>query len=559
VIRGSLNERRAPDGLWLTGDRPVDIFLHDHRGPVHLTARRRLLLGVDAGQTVTKAALYALDGTEVAVAGYATRVDSPQPRWAERSMDVAWKDVCAAISAVIERGGRGHDIVGVGVSGHNDGLYAVDRRGRPVRPAILALDSRARRQSARLGHGVSGARALALTGQKPSPASPASLLLWLREHEPLAYERTRWALFCKDWIRLCLTGQVATDVSDASAAFTDIDTQQWSAAALDLFDLADVTAKLPPILGSADVAGTVGARAAKLTGLAEGTPVVTGAHDVDAAAIGIGAATVGATSLVLGTYSINQVLSDRPVIDSRWQARAFVRPGRWLHMSTSPAGAVCLTWAVRLLGPWTASGGPDVEAAVAEAFTDFETRDAPLFLPFLYGSPHGPDVAGAWVGLQGRHARGDLLAAVVEGVAFNHRTHVDALREVFDFQRPVRLCGGGARSPEWTQLLADVLDIPVEVTDSDEAGARGAAMLTAVGTGQFADLDQVTDRWVRVVRSQGPRRLQARARDVRYQRYLTAVEVMRTLSPSADRSDDRGAEPSAPAAGSTAAGAPPHL
>lgn len=493
---------------------------------------RRLLLGVDAGQTVTKAALYALDGTEVAVAGYASPVGSPEPRWAERNMDVAWKHAYSAISAVIEKAGAGNDIVGVGVCGHSDGLYAVDSHGRPVRPAILALDSRAQPQSTRLGHGVPGDRALALTGQTPSPVSPASLLLWLREHEPRAYERTRWALFCKDWIRLRLTGEVATDTTDASAAFTGVDTHEWSAAALDLFDLRDAAGKLPPILDSAHLAGTVQANAARLTGLAEGTPVITGAHDVDAAAIGIGATTVGAASLVLGTYSINQVLSDKPITDPRWQARAFVRPGRWLHMSTSPAGAVCLDWAVRHLGPWTAAGEPDPKAAVAEAFTGFDTRDIPLFLPFLYGSPHGPGVEGAWMGLRGRHDRGDLLAAVVEGVAFNHRTHVDALREAFEFRGPVRVCGGGARSSEWTQLLADILDTPVEATNSDEAGARGAAMLAGVGTGQFTDLKQITDRWVRVVNGQAPRSPQAHARGDRYRRYLAAVEVVKALGPA---------------------------
>lgn len=495
-----------------------------------MKAGRRLLLGVDAGQTVTKAALYALDGAEVAVASLATQVDSPQPHWAERNMDVAWNHVCSAVASVIERAGPGHEVVGVGICGHNDGLYAVDTRGKPVRPAILALDSRAHQQSARLGHGTRGDRALALTGQKPSLVSPASLLLWLREHEPWSYERTRWALFCKDWIRLCLTGEVATDATDASAAFTGVDTQQWSPAALDLFDLADAAVKMPPILGSTHLAGTVQASAARLTGLAEGTPVIVGAHDVDAAAIGIGAATVGAASLVLGTYSINQILSDKPVTDARWQARAFVQPGRWLHMSTSPAGAVCLDWAVRRLGPWTAAGDPDPEAAVAEAFAGGDTRDIPLFLPFLYGSPHNLDVEGAWVGLRGRHDRGDLLASVVEGVGFNHRTHVDALREAFDFRGPVRVCGGGARSPKWTQLLADVLDIRVEVTDSNEAGARGAAMLAGMGTGHFTNLDYVTDRWVRVVRRQDPRPSQAHASNDRYRRYLAAIQAMRILN-----------------------------
>jgi L-xylulokinase len=275
------------------------------------------------------------------------------------------------------------------------------------------------------------------------------------------------------------------------------------------------------------VAGTVSAQAAAVTGLAAGTPVVAGAHDVDAAALGIGAVTPGAASLMLGTFSINQVVTDRPDVDPRWQARAWLEPGRWLAMSTSPAGAVNFDWAMRRLGPLGPDGEPDPVAAVAEVVRsglDARDRDLPLFLPFLFGAPRGTTAPGAaWIGVHGWHERGQLLHAVLEGVAFNHRTHLDGLREAFAFSGAVRASGGGARSPEWTLLLADVLDRPVEVTDATEAGTAGAAVLAGIGIGAYAGLDDAVARTVRVVRAQEPRPEQVAYRAGRYDRYLTAA------------------------------------
>ncbi len=481
-----------------------------------------LLLGIDSGQTVGKVGLYDAAGREVVGASAPTDTSTPRPRWMERDMEQVWRQVAAAIRDVLAQVGPDVTIRGIGICGHNDGAYPVTEDLSPVRPAILATDSRAHEYSARTAVGPVAARALELTGQVPFAASPASVYAWLRDHEPERYASIRWALFCKDWIRLRLTGLVGTDPTDASASFVDAATRQWSDPALKLFDLADLRAAMPPILESTAVAGTVSAAAAAVTGLVEGTPVVTGAHDVDAAALGIGAVRTGSASVVLGTFNINQIVADRPVADPRWQARAFLRPGRWLHMSTSAAGAVNLDWAIRRLGPLNPDGSPDPASAVAEAMTAAES-DAPLFLPFLYGSPHGDGVPASWLGLRGWHGRAEMLHAVLEGVAFNHRTHLSGLREVFEIERPVRVCGGGARSADWTQLLADVLDLPVQVTDAKEAGTRGAALLAGIGTGLYTDLDDAVDRTVHVVRHQHPEPSRVAYRDERYRRYLAAA------------------------------------
>lgn len=496
----------------------------------------RFLLGVDAGQTATKAALFDLDGHEIAAAGVSTRIDSPRSRWQERDMDALWRECATAVRDCLARADVDpSQVAGLGLAGHGDGAYLLDDAGRPVRPAIIATDSRAHSYVPAARRSGIAERALALTGQVPFAASPASLLAWLRDREPGSLARTRWALFCKDWLRFRLTGNIATDPSEASASFTDVHSQAWSTEAIDLYGLGVVADRLPPILGSAEIAGEVSAAAAEATGLALGTPVVTGAHDVDAAAVGIGAVDPGMLSMVLGTFSINQIVADEPCADARWQARSFVRPGHWLHMSTSPSGAANLEWAVRQFGPWRPDGSPDHVAALGEVATAMKRSgpgEAPIYLPFLYGSPHGDAIDAALVGMRGWHTREDILRAVVQGVAFNHRYHVDALRERFEITRPARLCGGGARSHLWSQLLADLLGLSVEVTDAEEAGARGAAVLAGVGTGLYADITDGVRRTVRVLRRHEPDPVASRDLDVAYDRYHGVVRSLLSLSAS---------------------------
>jgi L-xylulokinase len=491
-----------------------------------LDAVTAYLLGIDAGQTNTKAALFDLHGREMSVASAASRTTSPAPRWQERDMEEAWTQTADAIQRCLA--GAGVDplsVRGVGVCAHSDGLYLVDADLRPVRPAILATDSRAHAYAdAYRGSDAS----LRLTGQAQSPYHQAPLLAWLRDHEPQALLRARWSLFCKDWIRLRLTGEVATDPSDASGFCTGLRTQTWSAQALEAFGIAELGRLLPPIVPSAAQAGVVTKAAAAQTGLAPGTPIVTGAHDVDAAALGIGAVDVGALSVVMGTFSINQVVADAPVTDPRWEARAFLRPGRWLHMSTSPSSASNLEWVVREFGPWRPDGTPAHEAAIAEAVA---ARHSPIYLPFLYGSPHGAGVGAAFAGLRSWHTRGDLLRGVLEGVVFNHRWHVDALAERFDLRsEPARLCGGGARSTAWTQMLADALCTTIEVTDAAEAGARGAAMLAGVGAGVYQDLDDAVAASVRVVRSHTPSSDEVERLAVGYGRYRRVVQALADIN-----------------------------
>jgi L-xylulokinase len=379
-----------------------------------------------------------------------------------------------------------------------------------------------------LGSGALGSRLLDLTGQLPMSASPNAILTWLHDHEPEALERSRWFLSSTGWLRVKLTGNAATDPTMAAAAFVSLESPGWSLEALALCDLDDVIAKLPPIVDSLAVAGHVTAEASRATGIPPGTPVVAGAHDVDDGAVGLGAITAGSVSVLLGTYAINQVLGDTPIPDPRWQTRPFLSPNRWLHMSTSPAGAGCLDWAAARIGPRDDRGAPDSAAAVVEGRT-VAPSGQPYFLPFVHGGPPGHLVGGSWLGLRSEHGRASMLYAVMEGVVFSHRSHMEALGSRMPVPSPIRVGGGGARSHGWTQMLSDSLGLAVEVTESQEVSALGAALLAGVGVGVYDSLDHAVASTVRVARRHHPESTCHAESNLRYRRYADAVRALERL------------------------------
>ncbi len=479
------------------------------------------LVGVDAGHTVIKAAVFDDRGREVGSGARSTATFSRHPRWQERDMDVVWVSAAGAIAEAVGSAGINPAAIrGVGIGAHGDGLYLVDEELRPVRAAILATDTRAASYCSRWNAGEPGRRLLEITGQVPAPYTPPATLSWLRDHEPDAYRRAAHLLFCKDWLRLRLTGQVATDPTEAAAGLCDVRTRTWSAEAMEICGLTDAARLLPDIRPSEVIAGEVTESAAALTGLAAGTPVVMGSHDVHATALGIGALRPQSVSAIMGTFNINQLVGSEPVASRQWQARCSLTPDRYLLMSTSPAGVNAVDWVRQSLGQQDVpvaeliaaalpphagnSGGP--AGGEQDAFDGEGVRpDDPLFLPFVYGTMLDPAIGGAFTGLGSWHGPVEMLRAGLEGVVYTHRYHLEALLGAGPIDtRPVRLAGGGSRSGAWTQLFADATGLSVEITDAVEAGARGAAMLAGVGTGVFADVDSAAQACVTVVRTHHP-------------------------------------------------------
>ncbi len=451
------------------------------------------LLGIDSGLTVTKAVLFDVNGTELSVARRRVAQSLPSPRHVERDMAEFWNATADAIAEAIAKSGRpASDILAIATTAHGDGVYMLDRDKRALGPGILSLDSRAVDIAEGWVESPVAQQSIAITGQLPHASAPSAILAWVKQNEPERYARIGHIIACKDWLRFCLTGEVGTDRTEASTSFTDVSTQTYSKEALALFGLEEVWDALPPMSRSDEIVGTVSENCATRTGLVSGTPVVAGLHDVTASALGVGGLGIGTVAIVAGTYSINETLSSKPNVDKSWFCRNGIAPGEWNNMSISPASTANYDWFLDKLCPLEHREAektghsihdmlrPEIDAALAKPSTA-------LFHPYLFGSPYGAMASGAFFGLRGWQERGDMLRAVWEGIAFNHRIHVDHLKDGFAISA-ARLTGGVSRSPSFAQMFANVLGMPVTVTDTDEAAAWGAALCAGKGAGVFADV-----------------------------------------------------------------------
>jgi len=453
-----------------------------------------MLMGIDTGGTSVKAVVFGEDGVAAGTGSHRSPRSTPHPRWAERDMDQAWLDCATACRmALADAHVTGDQIRGVGIVGHGDGLYPIKSDFRPSRAGILALDSRASeliggwRQQGILDE------VRQINGQQLFEPSQATLCAWLSSHEPDVLANTRWLLTAKDWLRLCLTGEVATDTSEATASFGNITGDAYQPEVARLLGIEDVMSKLPPALPAAAVAGSVTAAAAERTGLTKGTPVVIGTHDVVAGALGSGVTAADTYCVVVGTWGVNQIIADQRTLDARWQSRPWVSGNSWLHMATSPASASNLDW---LLG--NILGDRQNLAALNEQIQQRAlSSTGPMFFPFLFGSPYGAGPSASFLGLRSWHDPVDLARGVFEGVVFNHLEQLDALRSTFG-HRPIRLTGGGARSQLWGQLFADAADTEVSIPDVAETGCWGGAILAGVGIGIWNSTEQASDQTLRI-------------------------------------------------------------
>ncbi|MFC3999049.1 xylulokinase [Nocardiopsis sediminis] len=424
-------------------------------------------LGIDLGTSSVKAALLAPDGRLGPVSSAAYALSSPQASWSEIDPRLWWDAVVHAVRRCVD--GRAHRVEAVGLSGQMHGVVLTEAGGDPVRPAMLWPDARAATQLDR--YAALDADAHRRLANPPMPGAAGPMLAWLGEHEPPALACARWALQPKDWLRLRLTGRAATDPSDASGTLLyDLVADDWApdiAAALGIRpDL------LAPVQPSAHWAGDLLPGAADALGLRPGTPVVTGAADTAAAALGTGLAP-GDVQLTIGTGAQVVALTDGvgAALDPRTNVFRTATPrGRYRLAAIANAG-LALEWAVRVFG-----------ATWDELYAAADRDGGPVFRPHLSPERGAPGAAGSFTGLRAGHGRADLLHAVLVGVAEAIAEAVDVLAERDG--TPVRTAGGGARDPRWRRLLERVLARPLEpVPGAGAASVRGAALLAAEGTG----------------------------------------------------------------------------
>ena len=447
------------------------------------------LVGLDVGTTGVKALALSPDGRVLSTAEHAYPLSTPRTGWAEQDPEDWWRAAQAALAEV----SAGRKVAGVGLSGQMHGLVVRDASDRVIRPAILWNDQRTAAECAEIEERIGFERLVALTGNRALTGFTAPKLLWLRRHEPDAYARIARVLLPKDDVRVRLTGEWAIDASDASGTLLlDVERRAWSEEVLDALDLP--AAWLPPVVESPEQAGELGPSVRPL----QGVPVAAGAGDQPAAAVGVGAVRPGVLSVVLGTSGV--VLAPLPAYahDPAGRVHAFCHavPEAWQAMGVMLSAAGSLAWFHERLAP-------DVpfELLVAEAEGWAPGSGGLVFLPYLAGerTPHAdPDARGAFAGLELRHDRGALVRAVLEGVAFGLRDCLDVLRALGVEASAARVSGGGARSRPWLRIVSSVLDLPLEVTASEEGSALGAALLGGVAGGVFEDVHDAVARCVRV-------------------------------------------------------------
>ncbi len=492
-----------------------------------------LWLGLDAGSSVVKAALFDARGREVASAGHPMGAVKPHPGWSEVPMQAAWDATVASIRAVLDRApDAASRVAGIGVTGCMVGAWPIDAAGRPVRNGILWNDGRAQDLIDRLIDRHPGllADVFAADGCVLQQGCTLPVVAWLAEAEPDALARTAAILGTKDWIRYRLTGRVAIDETETAVAPGDTRTRRHDPGLLALFGLDAHARRFPAVRPSAALAGTVTAVAARQTGLRAGTAVAIGAGDVPASTLGVGASAPGRGCVILGTTCLVGSVVPEPVFEPPEVGLLFALPnGRWLRTMTNVAGTTNLDWALARLLP--DAGGDRFAAAERLAAPVAPGARGLVYLPYL--SEVGViapfvdwNARGELFGLTDRHAAADLVRAVYEGVALSIRDCLSAMPN-----RPdrLRLAGGGARSPLWCRIIADVTGCAIEVPAGSEFGARGAALLAAVATGRYADVDAAVAATDRLDRTYAPDPSTAPAYDRAYATYKALRQALRPV------------------------------
>ncbi|MFH1009256.1 MAG: xylulokinase [Candidatus Latescibacterota bacterium] len=453
------------------------------------------LIGIDIGTSSIKSVLMDEAGTVISGAQKETEICVPVPGWAEQDPETWWRATCHTVKKVLKSSGVDpKTIAGVGFSGQMHGTVLVDKNHKVLRPAILWADGRSAKQCLKIYESVGREQLAQWTANPVSPGFMAASLLWIREHEPEIYEQTAVAMLPKDYVRFRLTGEIATDVSDAAGTLLfDMANRRWSEKLLHALDLP--VRNLPQVLGSSQIAGAVGCYASEETGLSIGTPVIAGAGDQAAAAVGNGIIETGTMLSTIGTGGQLLVPLSSPMYDPRLRTHTFCHavPDRWFTMAAILSAGLSLRWFRDQIA------GMSYERLSEEAARVAPGSEGLIFLPYLIGerTPHmDSEARGGFVGLSLHHSLGHLARAIMEGVAFALRDGMEIFRELGVRTDRIIVSGGGASSPVWRQIQADVFGCEVARVRGEERAGVGAAMLAGIGTGVYDGFEDACTRAV---------------------------------------------------------------
>ncbi|MEW6359031.1 MAG: xylulokinase [Planctomycetota bacterium] len=454
------------------------------------------LLGIDLGTSSVKAVLINETGMVAAVAQEEYGIDTPYPGWAEQDPETWWRATCAVINEAVRKSSAGPDAIkAIGFSGQMHGAVFLDKGGRPLRPAIIWADQRSAEQCRRIYETVGRKKLAELTCNPVAPGFMAASVLWLKENDPKTFAKVKHVLLPKDYVRYRMTGKVASEPSDAcSTLLFDTKNRDWSRELVEALDLPMKI--LPPIIRSWDVAGELVPDAAAELGLPPGTPVTAGGGDQPIAAIANGVIEPGILLATIGTGGQLFAPLAEPRYDPQLRTHTFCHaaPDRWFIMGAMLSAGLSLRW----FRDNMADGVPYAQLS-EEAERIPPGSDGLIFLPYLVGerTPHmDPKATGCFVGLTLRHGRAHMARAIMEGVAFAMRDSLEIFRELGVTYRKAIASGGGARSPLWRQIQADVFGVDLVTVDVAEQAGVGAALLAGVGVGVFKNVAEACRRAV---------------------------------------------------------------
>jgi xylulokinase len=493
------------------------------------------VLGIDVGTGGTRVVVVDDRGRVVASATDThAPFASPQTGWAEQDARDWWRACSGAIRALLAQDGVAADEIGcIGLTGQMHGTVLLDEREEPLRPALIWCDQRTDAQCRAITELVGAERLIELTLNPALTGFSLPKLLWVRELEPTVWARVRSILLPKDYVRLRLTGERATDVADASGTLLfDVSKRRWSSEMLAVGEIERQW--LPTVYESPEVTGRVSAAGSAATGLREGTPVVAGAGDQAAGAVGMGIVKPGMVSATIGTSGVVFAATAQPSLDPQGRVHTFCHavPGRWHVMGVTQSAGLSLSWFRDRFGPGATDGRDPYDQLSEEAANAPAGANGLLWAPYLMGerTPHlDPYARAALVGLTASHTRAHIIRAILEGVACSLRDTLTIFKEMEVPVQVIRLGGGGARSALWRQIQADVYGRTVEIVEAEEGAAYGAALLAGVGAELWPSVDAACERIVRVASHIEPNATVVALMDRQYRTFRALYPALRDL------------------------------
>ena len=512
------------------------------------------MLGIDVGTTGTRAIVVRPDGHVIGAAtGDHQPMRMPRPGWAEQDPEDWWGATVVAVRAALAAAGvTGADIAAVGLSGQMHGVVLLDQTRAVLRPSLIWCDQRSQAQCDWITDQVGAERLIQLVSNPALTGFSAPKILWVRDNEPGMFERAAHFLLPKDYIRLRLTGEFATDVSDASGTLLfDVTNRRWSQEMLGALELD--SRLLPRAYESPEITGQIARETALVTGLKTGTPVVGGGGDQASSAVGNGIVLPGLTSATLGTSGVIFAFTETPTLDPQGRIHTFCHavPGKWHVMGVTQGAGLSLRWFREHFGmseAWLAKQ-TDVDPydlLIAQATKVPPGSEGLLWLPYLMGerTPHlDARARGMWFGLTAAHTRGHLIRSILEGVAFSLRDSLEIFKELGIPVEQIRASGGGSRSFFWRQIQTDIYGKELVTLRTSEGSALGAALLAGVGAKIYSSVEESAREAIQIRERMAPIAANVREYDRFYQIYRSLYPTVRDLAHQLATLGDRARRP----------------